>query len=139
MGMPGNEVCDGKFDQPGMNGMGGMKEMDHGVMAQDAGKVKNPVLPHIALKIKANFTDPYGKRNPFLPVLPHGVSRVSFMNHSGMASGPAYGTCGPRQRRNGAGKLKRWRCFATRSRNGSAHSRPPVGLWSASFERTKNS
>ena len=41
MGMPGNEVRDGKFDQPGMNGMGGMKDMDHGAMVQDAGKMNH--------------------------------------------------------------------------------------------------
>ncbi len=35
MGMPGNEVRAGKFDQPGMNGMGGMNGIDHGVMAQE--------------------------------------------------------------------------------------------------------
>ena len=33
-------------------------------------------LPHRALKTKANFKSPYGKRNPFLPVLPHGVQGV---------------------------------------------------------------
>ena len=49
-------------------------------MNRSGGKiVKNPVLPHRELKTKANFKSPYGKRNPFLPVLPHGVSRVSFM------------------------------------------------------------
>ena len=47
---------------------------------QKTSSVKNPVLPHRALKTKANFKSPYGKRNPFLPALPHGVSRVSFMN-----------------------------------------------------------
>lgn len=40
MGMPGNEVSSGKFDQPGMNGMEEMKEMDHGVMTLNAGKMK---------------------------------------------------------------------------------------------------
>jgi hypothetical protein len=34
MGMPGNEVRAGKFDQPGMNGMEGMAKMDHGAMSQ---------------------------------------------------------------------------------------------------------
>jgi len=34
MGMPGNEVRDGKFDQPGMNGMDEMKGMDHGAMGE---------------------------------------------------------------------------------------------------------
>jgi len=41
MGMPGNEVRAGKFDQPGMNGMDGMhgmKKMKHGALPQDAGK-----------------------------------------------------------------------------------------------------
>ena len=33
MGMPGNEVRAGKFDQPGMNGMDEMKGMDHGAMS----------------------------------------------------------------------------------------------------------
>jgi hypothetical protein len=42
----------------------------------------DPVLPHRALKTKANFKSPYGKRNLFLPVLAHGVSRVSFMNRA---------------------------------------------------------
>jgi len=37
MGMPGDEVRKGKFDKPGMNGMSGMKTMDHAAMAQDAG------------------------------------------------------------------------------------------------------
>ena len=41
MGMPGNEVRAGKFDQPGMNGMDGMKEMDHGVMTPEAGKMNH--------------------------------------------------------------------------------------------------
>jgi hypothetical protein len=47
MGMPGNAVRAGKFDQPGMNGMSGMKEMDgmkgmeHGDMAPDAGKTNH--------------------------------------------------------------------------------------------------
>ena len=49
-------------------------------MNRSGGKiVKNPVLPHRALKTKANFKSPYGKRNPFLPVFPHGVSRASSM------------------------------------------------------------
>ncbi len=45
MGMSGHAVRAGKFDQPGMNGMGGMKEMedmkgmDHGKMAPDASKM----------------------------------------------------------------------------------------------------
>ncbi|HEX2770487.1 MAG TPA: multicopper oxidase domain-containing protein [Geobacteraceae bacterium] len=38
MGMPGNEVRAGRFDHLGMNGM---KEMDHGVMAQDGGKMNH--------------------------------------------------------------------------------------------------
>jgi hypothetical protein len=46
---------------------------------QKTSSVKNPVLPHRALKTKANKSL-YGKRNPFLPLLPHGVSRVVFMN-----------------------------------------------------------
>ena len=47
MGMPGHAVRAGKFDQPGMNGMGGMKEMggmkgmDHGDTKQDAGKTNH--------------------------------------------------------------------------------------------------
>ncbi len=32
MGLPGRGVRAGSFDQPGMNGMGGMKKMDHGDM-----------------------------------------------------------------------------------------------------------
>jgi hypothetical protein len=44
MGMPGNEVRTGKFDQPGMNGMDGMKEMDHGAMTQDAGKMNHAAM-----------------------------------------------------------------------------------------------
>ncbi len=39
MGMSGTEVRAGKFDQPGMNGMDGMKEMEHGAMPQDAGEM----------------------------------------------------------------------------------------------------
>lgn len=34
MGMPGKEVRAGKFDQPGMNGMEGMAEMDDGAMSE---------------------------------------------------------------------------------------------------------
>jgi len=34
MGMPGKEVRAGKFDQPGMNGMEGMAEMDHGAISE---------------------------------------------------------------------------------------------------------
>jgi FtsP/CotA-like multicopper oxidase with cupredoxin domain len=47
MGMPGNAVRAGKFDQPGINGMSGMKEMngmkgmEHGDMAPDAGKTNH--------------------------------------------------------------------------------------------------
>jgi len=44
MGMPGNEVRAGKFDQPGMNGMDGMhgmKKMKHGALPQDAGKMSH--------------------------------------------------------------------------------------------------
>ncbi len=47
MGMPGNAVRAGKFDQPGMNGMSGMKEMDgmkgmeHGDMASEVGKTNH--------------------------------------------------------------------------------------------------
>ena len=44
MGMPGNEVRAGKFDQPGMNGMGGMDELDHGDMTQDAGKMNHAAM-----------------------------------------------------------------------------------------------
>ena len=53
MGMPGNEVRSGKFDQPGMNGMdgmdgmdgmGGMKGMDHDAMKQDAGKMNHAAM-----------------------------------------------------------------------------------------------
>lgn len=58
MGMPDNEVRDGKFDQPGMNGMqgmsgmGGMQEMDHDVMPENAvkmnhsGMVSGPAMAH---------------------------------------------------------------------------------------------
>jgi hypothetical protein len=41
MGMPGNAVRAGKFDQPGMNAMDEMKGMDHGAMPQDAGKMNH--------------------------------------------------------------------------------------------------
>jgi len=41
MGMPGNDVRAGTFDQPGMNGMDGMKKMDHGAMPQDSGKTSH--------------------------------------------------------------------------------------------------
>ena len=44
MGMPGRAVRAGKFDHPGMNGMGSMgrmKGMDHGAMAQDAGNMNH--------------------------------------------------------------------------------------------------
>jgi len=41
MGMPSNDVRAGKFDRPGMNGMDGMKEMDHGVMTPEAGKMNH--------------------------------------------------------------------------------------------------
>jgi len=47
MGMPGNAVRAGKFDQPGMNGMEGMAEMDHGAMAGEmnhAGMDDAPVM-----------------------------------------------------------------------------------------------
>lgn len=44
MGMPGNEVRAGKFDQPGMNGMDEMKGMDHGAMKQDAGKMNHAAM-----------------------------------------------------------------------------------------------
>jgi hypothetical protein len=41
MGIPSNEVRAGKFDEPGMKGMDGMKEMDHGAMTQDADKISH--------------------------------------------------------------------------------------------------
>jgi CopA family copper-resistance protein len=47
MGMPNNQVDAGMFDKPGMNGMDemdGMKEMDHGGMTQDAGKMDNSTM-----------------------------------------------------------------------------------------------
>jgi len=44
MGMPGNAVHAGKFDQPGMNGMDEMKGMDHGTMPQDAGKMNHAAM-----------------------------------------------------------------------------------------------
>lgn len=44
MGMPGNEVRAGKFDEPGMNGMDEMKGMDHGAMKQDAGKMNHAAM-----------------------------------------------------------------------------------------------
>lgn len=44
MGMPDSDVRAGKFDQPGMNGMGGMKDMDHGAMAQDAGEMNHSAM-----------------------------------------------------------------------------------------------
>lgn len=52
MGMPGNEVRAGKFDQPGMNGMEGMAEMDHGAMTGDEGEMNHdgmttmPMMDH---------------------------------------------------------------------------------------------
>ncbi|NQU11901.1 multicopper oxidase domain-containing protein, partial [bacterium] len=46
MGMPGNEVGAGKFDQPGMNGMSGMKGMDHGGMTQDNGEMSHAGMGH---------------------------------------------------------------------------------------------
>lgn len=52
MGMPGNEVQAGKFDQPGMNGMEGMTEMDHGAMTEDEGEMNHdgmttmPMMDH---------------------------------------------------------------------------------------------
>lgn len=48
MGMPDRDVRAGKFDQPGMNGMdsmGGMKGMDHGTMAADAGEMDHSNMP----------------------------------------------------------------------------------------------
>jgi hypothetical protein len=44
MGMPGNEVDAGMFDKPGMNGMDGMKAMDHGGITQDAGKMDHSAM-----------------------------------------------------------------------------------------------
>jgi FtsP/CotA-like multicopper oxidase with cupredoxin domain len=41
MGMPGHAVRASMFDQPGMNGMDGMKGMDHGGMVPDAGKMNH--------------------------------------------------------------------------------------------------
>ncbi|MFZ3207557.1 MAG: multicopper oxidase domain-containing protein [Geobacteraceae bacterium] len=44
MGMSGNAVRAGKFDQPGMNGMDEMKGMDHGAMTQDVGKMNHAAM-----------------------------------------------------------------------------------------------
>ena len=41
MGMPSNDVRAGKFDRPGMNGMDGMKKMDHGAMMPESGKMNH--------------------------------------------------------------------------------------------------
>jgi hypothetical protein len=52
MGMPGPAVRAGKFDQPGTNAMDGMKGMDHGDMAPNAGTTSRsemasaPVMGH---------------------------------------------------------------------------------------------
>ena len=48
MGMPDRDVRAGKFDQPGMHGMdsmGGIKEMDHGAMAEDASEMDHSNMP----------------------------------------------------------------------------------------------
>ena len=45
MGMPGNEVRAGKFDQPGMNGMDDMKGMDHGAI-NHAAMATGPAMGH---------------------------------------------------------------------------------------------
>jgi hypothetical protein len=44
MGMPGDEVRAGTFDKPGMNGMNGMKAMDHEAMTQVAGKMDHAAM-----------------------------------------------------------------------------------------------
>ncbi|MFA7059561.1 MAG: multicopper oxidase domain-containing protein, partial [Pedobacter sp.] len=77
MGMPGNEVRTGMFDQPGMNGMDGINNMDHGAMTQDAGKMSHadmastPVMEHaghdmdgMAQETKPMDAATYGHDNP---------------------------------------------------------------------------
>ena len=67
MGMPGNAVRAGKFDQPGTNGMGGMKGMDHGDMAADASQ-KNPSGMASAPAMEHSGHDMSGGSNEKMPM-----------------------------------------------------------------------
>jgi len=57
MGMPGNEVHAGKFDQPGMNGMDGMAEMGHGAMAQDTREMNPAAMTSAPAMVHAGGHD----------------------------------------------------------------------------------
>lgn len=62
MGMPGLAVRAGKFDQPGMNGMGGMKGMDHEKM-NHAGMADAPMSEHAGHDMSA-------MKHDNMPVIP---------------------------------------------------------------------
>ena len=113
MGMPGDAVRAGKFDQPGMNGMGvmgGMKEMDgmtgmdHGEMAPDAGKMDHagmasaPAMEHAGHDMSGMATEkmpmdpdmvspekPVAPKSNWLGLLAEDVSSKALLAADGMS------------------------------------------------------
>ncbi len=118
MGMPGHAVRAGKFDQPGMNGMGGMKDMDemkgmdHGDMkpetdnAKHAGMADAPAgkheghdmsgMAHETMPMNTGMVSPAkpaSSKNTWLGLLAADVSSRSPLAADGMSPerpGPPY-------------------------------------------------
>ncbi len=103
MGMPGRAVRAGKFDKPGVNGMGdmggmqdmaGMKGMDHGFMehgnAKPAGMAHEPMPLHTGM---VSPTEPTAPKGTWLGLLAADVSSKSPLAADGMSPerpGPPY-------------------------------------------------
>lgn len=91
MGMPGNEVRAGKFDQPGMNGMDDMKGMDHGAMKQDAGKMDHAGMAGMAQErmptaaATADHDKPAAHRSTWFGLLAEDVSSKAALAADGMS------------------------------------------------------
>jgi hypothetical protein len=96
MGMPGNAVRAGKFDQPGMNGMGGMKKMDHSGMTGSApdhtghdmdGMARDTMAGHATTPV------PAAPRSTWFGLLAEDVSSRAPLAADGMSAerpGPPY-------------------------------------------------
>jgi hypothetical protein len=89
MGMPGNAVRAGKFDQPGVNGMGGMKKMDHSGMTgsvpkhtgHDMGGTAQETMP-----MHAVTSAPAAPRSTWLGLLAEDVSSQTPLAADGMST-----------------------------------------------------
>jgi CopA family copper-resistance protein len=96
MGMPGNAVRAGNFDQPGMNAMGGMKKMDHSSMTGSppehtghdmGGMARDTMAMHAATPV------PAAPRGTWFGLLAEDVSSQAPLAADGMSTerpGPPY-------------------------------------------------